>query len=419
MKKIAVIGTGIAGMSAAYFLSAEHDVHVFEKNDYVGGHTNTVTVSEKEKDIPIDTGFMVFNEVTYPNLLKLFHKLNVPYYNTDMSFGVQHKPSKLEYTGSGIPGLFAQRKNILNISYIKMLLQINKFNKTAPIHLQEEKYKDYSIKKYVEENGYGEEFYQKFLVPMSSAVWSTPPNKMDSFPAMTLIRFFYNHGFLGLDTQHQWKTVEGGSKTYRDILIKNFQDKIKINSKIVNVKLEKDKVILKDQNRIEYNFDYVVFATHADEILPILENPTPKQENLLSPFSYQENLALLHSDESVMPKTKRAWASWNYIITNEKTQETYTVYYMNKLQNVSKKQNYFININGESYVNPKKVIKKIIYHHPVFSIEAIRAQKELFGLNTDDSPIYFCGSYFRYGFHEDALLSSINLCNHILNKEVL
>lgn len=413
---LAIVGTGIAGMSAAYFLKDSFDITVYEKNDYIGGHTNTVYVEEDGQQLPIDTGFMVFNEVTYPNLIKLFKKLDVPYKNTDMSFGVRHNPSNLEYNGSSLNGLFAQRKNIFSPKHIRFLMDINRFNEQATSYLEDPS-SNYSIKEYVKKFNHSDDFYNKFLVPMSSAVWSTPTDKMGDFPAKSLIRFFYNHGFMGLNTQHQWKTVVGGSQSYKNILINSYKDKIKVNCAAKEAYIEDSKGVILDELGEKKSYDKIIFASHADETLKILKDPSNMQRDLLSKFTYQKNIATLHTDSTVMPKLKRVWSSWNYIIPNKK--ETYTVYWMNKLQQVSEKYDYFININGEKYVDPKKVIKEIVYFHPTFDTDGVKAQDSLFDLNTSEDPFYFCGSYFKYGFHEDALTSSVNLCNHLLKEEVL
>lgn len=413
---LAIVGTGIAGMSAAYFLKDSFDITVYEKNDYIGGHTNTVYVEEDGQQLPIDTGFMVFNEVTYPNLIKLFKKLDVPYKNTDMSFGVRHNPSNLEYNGSSLNGLFAQRKNIFSPKHIRFLMDINRFNEQATSYLEDPS-SNYSIKEYVKKFNHSDDFYNKFLVPMSSAVWSTPTDKMGDFPAKSLIRFFYNHGFMGLNTQHQWKTVVGGSQSYKNILINSYKDKIKVNCAAKETYIEDSKGVILDELGEKKSYDKIILASHADETLKILKDPSNMQRDLLSKFTYQKNIATLHTDSTVMPKLKRVWSSWNYIIPNKK--ETYTVYWMNKLQQVSEKHDYFININGEKYVDPKKVIKEIVYFHPTFDTDGVKAQDSLFDLNTSEDPFYFCGSYFKYGFHEDALTSSVNLCNHLLKKEVL
>ncbi|CAN5301288.1 NAD(P)/FAD-dependent oxidoreductase [soil metagenome] len=422
MQKVAIIGTGIAGMSCGYFLHKDFDLTIYEQADYVGGHTNTIAVDEDGKAVHFDTGFMVFNHETYPYLTKLFDELKVETKKTEMSFSVQHVPSGLEYCGSGLNGLFAQRKNIFSPKFIRMLRQITKFNKVA-IELMAEDDGQWdeslTVEDFCEKHNLGNDFLQKYLIPMSGAVWSTPPDKMLGFPAITLIRFFYNHGFLGLNTQHQWWTVNGGSKNYRDRIIAPFKDKIQINNGVVSVRRENGKVIVKSKDGQEQTFDKVIFASHGDETYKMLQGKTADEERLLSCFKYQPNKAIVHTDEAVMPKTKKAWSSWNYRIVKKDNMEIpSTIYWMNSLQGCSDKKNYFVSINSNGNIDPKKIIKEIDYTHPLFDVPAINAQKELTKLN-ENGPIYFCGSYFRYGFHEDALMSSVELCSAILNKKVL
>ncbi len=413
MKSIAIIGTGIAGMACAHYLQNKYEIALFEKNDYVGGHTNTITVDENGTPVHIDTGFMVFNHITYPNLTKLFKELNVPTMKTDMSFSVQHVPSNLEYNGSGLNGLFSQRKNIFNVRFIKMLKQINRFNEESIKILDDPAYDSYSLDKYITEKKFGDDMLWKYLIPMSSAVWSTPMDLMLEFPVKTLIRFFYNHGFLGLKTQHQWYTVVNGSKSYRDILIKPFKDKIQLNNAAVRVKKENDKAVIETQKGNRQVFDKVIFACHGDEALQLLETPTKDEQRLLSTFKYQNNTAILHTDENVMPKLKRVWSAWNYRM-QEKNGKLLpsTIYWMNRLQKISEKKNYFVSINDQGSIDPKKIIKEINYTHPLFDLNAIKAQDELQTLN-QNGPLYYCGSYFNYGFHEDALTSAITLCNKL------
>lgn len=412
MKKLAIVGTGIAGMSAAYFLKDGYEITLFEKNNYVGGHTNTIDVNDGEKDCPMDTGFMVFNEKTYPNLIKLFNKLNVPFKDTDMSFSVRNEAIDLEYNGSSLNGIFSQKRNILNFKFLKMIKDILKFNSDAPNFLNNEKH-NLTIGEYVKRLGLGDYFFTNFLVPMSSAVWSTPVDKMKDFPAKSLVRFFYNHGFVGVNTQLQWKTVVGGSREYRNRIISDFKDRIHISSGVEKIVQHPDKIEIVTSDGSQ-EFDKVIVASHADEAIRMLSNPTDFQRRVLSKFSYQENIALVHTDESVMPKLRKNWSSWNFMIQD---QEAYTVYYMNRLQGVSDKKNFFVNINGEKYVDPDKIISRIIYHHPLFDIPAVEAQKELDPLN-EKGNLHFTGSYYRYGFHEDALLSSVNLCSKILGRDV-
>ena len=402
-------------MGAAYFLNDNFDITVFEKNDYVGGHTNTVTVDENGTPVFIDTGFMVFNKVTYTNLTKLFEKLNVPVKPTSMSFSVTNIESGLEYSGSGINGLFSQRRNIFNPRFIKMLMQINRFNSECLETLDNLKYSEYSLAEYIEEKKYGSDFLNKYLIPMSSAVWSTPPDMMLKFPAKTLVRFFYNHGFLGLNTQHQWYTVVNGSRIYRDKIIEQFKDKIKVGSGVKNVKRESGKIKIVTKDDSVCYFDKVIFASHADETLAMLSDPTKLESELLGKFKYQYNKATLHTDSSVMPKTKRVWSSWNYRIElkNGKV-KTSTIYYMNSLQQVSKNQNYFVSIDDPGNISPEKIIKEIDYHHPLFDLDAIKAQDKLQELNRQGNNTFFCGSYFKYGFHEDAFTSALELSKQII-----
>lgn len=419
MQKVAIIGTGIAGMGAAHFLQKEYDITLFEKNSYVGGHTNTVTVDEAGTQIHIDTGFMVFNQVTYPNLIRLFKELDAPTKKTSMSFSVQHVPTGLEFSGSGLNELFAQRRNIFNPRFIRMLLQINRFNEECGEVLTDPRYAGMTLAEYIKEKKFGDDFLYKYLIPMSSAVWSTPIDQMLDFPAFSLVRFFTNHGFLGLKTQHQWYTLHNGSQAYREILIRPFRDRIVVNAPVVRVERHEHSatVILKNGERAE--FDKVIFASHADETLAMLAQPTDEERRLLSPFRYQENIAVLHTDASLMPKAKLAWSSWNYRIdqTKDSGLSPSTIYWMNSLQQVSEKKDYFVNINGEGLVDPSTVLKRIVYTHPVFTVASQDAQKELHMLNRT-GPLYYCGSYFKYGFHEDAFTSGLELSRLLLKQKV-
>ena len=419
MARIAIVGTGIAAMSAGYFLQKDHDITFFEKNDYIGGHTNTLMVDEDGQQIPIDSAFMVYNEVTYPNLTRLFERLDVETKNTNMSFSVQHLPSELDYCGTGLNGLFAQRRNLLNPKHYKMLMDINRFNKESIEVLNDSQYAEYSIDRYINEKGYGKDILYKYLIPMSSAVWSTPTEMMLEFPIVMLVRFFKNHGFLGLNTQHQWKTVEGGSRNYRAKLMANLNDRVQLNNGIVSVKRNEDHVVLEDAKGSEHKFDKVILGSHADQTLKMLKDKTDLEETLLSKFPYLENRVTLHTDESIMPKTKLAWSSWNYRIKeNEKGQlDTSTIYYMNKLQGVSQNRDYFISVNELNEVDRSKIIWEHTYMHPLFGIDSIQIQPRLKELNKDGR-VYFCGAYFRYGFHEDGLLSGIDVAKSILGRDV-
>lgn len=414
MQSIAIIGTGIAGMGAAHLLQHKYKLTIYEQNNYVGGHTNTIEVQENGKTLYMDTGFMVFNYVTYPNLRRLFDEIKAPVKKTSMSFSVQHLPTGLEYSGSGLNGLFAQRKNIFRPAYIRMLLDISRFNKTAVWALNEERFENYSLSRFINEFGFGEEMLWKYLVPMSSAVWSTPMDKMLDFPAMTLIRFFKNHGFLGLNTQHQWYTLENGSRSYRDLLIKPFSEHIRVNTAVQSVSRKNGKAVVKFKGG-EKEFDKVIFACHANQALKLIPEPSENESRLLACFKYQENLATVHTDEAVMPKNRKTWSSWNYRIDEcEGRLMPSTIYWMNSLQGVSRAKNYFVSINPQAgSIRPSELIREMTYEHPLFDLPAVNAQKELSSLN-QDGPFYFCGSYFKYGFHEDAYTSALNLSRLLL-----
>jgi predicted NAD/FAD-binding protein len=410
MEKVAIIGTGIAGMGCGYFLHGRYDLTFYEQESYVGGHTRTVTIDEEGLPVPIDVGFIVYNEVTYPNLTRLFRELNVSAINSSMSFSVQHVPSGLEFSGSGINGLFGQRRNLFKPSYYHFLSQINKFNKESPEVLEVPKYLNSTVNEYVGEKGYGEEFLSRYLIPMGAAVWSMPPEEMLNFPAATLVRFFKNHGFLGLNTQHQWKTVSGGSWTYRDLLIAPFREQICVSLGAVCVIRGVRKVTVVGSDGSRREFDKVIFACHADQALGLLEHPDDLELRVLGNFRYQKNSGTLHTDSGVMPRARRLWSSWNYRIDrrSDGTMAPSTVYYMNSLQQLPGKRDYFVSINDPGMVRNEQILRKFEYEHPVFSREAVRTQLDLPKLNTNGL-VYFCGSYFGYGFHEDAFTSALNV----------
>jgi uncharacterized protein len=420
VKRLAIIGTGIAGLGCAHFLHRKFDLTLYEKNDYAGGHTNTISVAEENRSVPVDTGFMVFNEVTYPNLTRLFKELNVAVKPTKMSFSVQHLPARLEFCGTSLNHIFAQRKNLLRPRFWKMILQINRFNIEAIKALSAPQFQNFTLGDYVRAKTYGGDFLNFYLVPMSSAVWSTPPELMLDFPAVTLLRFFHNHGFLGLHTQHPWLTVINGAKSYVEKITAPFHEKLQLKNGAARVCRKNNLVHITDVSGHAEIFDKVIFASHADETLKLLSDADDQEHRLLGEFKYQPNSALLHTDSSVMPKTKRAWASWNYRIDSgaDGKISPSTIYWMNSLQGVSNRQNYFVSINGENSVNPNSILKRIEYEHPVFSLGAIKAQKELPMMNQRQTNVYFCGSYFKYGFHEDAFMSALELCRTLTGERL-
>ncbi|XDD52475.1 NAD(P)/FAD-dependent oxidoreductase [Leptospira sp. WS92.C1] len=405
-------------MGCAHFLQKKYDLTIYEKGSYIGGHTNTVDVVENNDVIPIDTGFIVFNHVTYPNLKRLFEELNVPTKKSSMSFSVQHIPERLEFCGSGLNGLFAQRKNLLSPKFFRLLYNINRFNKEAPRSLENPKYQDDTLEEYIVKEGYHQDLLNYYLIPMSSAVWSTPDNRMLKFPVYVLIRFFLNHGFMGLDTQHQWYTVHGGSREYVKRLTAPIKDRFYLNSKVKYVETEGRKVRITLENGISKLFDKVILATHADTSLKLLKKPTALQKELLKEFEYQKNIATLHTDDVSMPQTKLSWSSWNYRVEKIKEEvRPFTVYWMNSLQNVSQNKNYYVSINDPGTIDRNKIIQEIEYDHPLFSVGSLKAQSRLSELNQEGN-LSFCGSYFRNGFHEDALWSAKILSEKLLDRKI-
>jgi predicted NAD/FAD-binding protein len=422
MQKLAIIGSGISGLGCVHLLDGRHRITLFEKDAHFGGHANTVDVEEEGRKLPVDTGFMVFNRVTYPNLCRLFERLDVAGKPTDMSFSVQHLPSGLEFAGSSISHLFAQRRNLLIPVFWRLLWEINRFNREAVELLEQGAVETMSVADFLEHGRYTEDFRDRYLVPMSSAVWSTPPDKMLEFPAATLIRFFHNHGFLGMHTQHPWLTPDGGSRNYVQKLLARTTTTTRVTRRVRSVSRRADGVDLLFEDGGREPFDRVILASHADQSLALLDQPTGIERELLGAFRYQQNRATLHTDESFMPKRRLAWSSWNYRVRFDASghAEPMTVYWMNQLQGVSDKRNYFVSINGAKEIDPAHVLRSIDYEHPLFSLEAVRAQARLHELNRrdDDNRVFFCGAWFKYGFHEDGFSSAIECARALTGEEV-
>jgi predicted NAD/FAD-binding protein len=421
-KKLAIVGSGISGMAAAWFLHRRFDITLFEQNDYVGGHTNTVTIEEGNRKVPVDTGFMVFNHVTYPLLTRLFKELEVETEATDMSFSVQHRPSNLEFNGGNLDLLFVQRRNLLSPRYWRMLFSIDRFNKEAIPAINDPRWADFTLAQYIQSRGYGSDMLDRYLIPMSSAVWSTPPEEMLDFPAMTLLRFWHNHGFLGLDKRHQWFTVTGGSRNYAQKLTAPYQEQIRRSRKVIGVKRSPKSVELSFAEGTSETFDKVLLASHADQSLAMLSDPTEQESRLLREFRYQPNTATVHTDESFMPRLRRCWASWNYRLEgSEKGVERATIHYwMNNLQHIQGEKNYFVSLNCENQIAPEHILRRIKYEHPLFSLSAIKAQRELDSLNnlSPDQTTYYAGAWFNYGFHEDGLASALACSRALAGEEV-
>ena len=404
--KVAVIGSGISGLSSAYYLSKKYKVDLFEKDDHFGGHSYTYEIKERDKIVPVDLGFIVFNEVTYPNLIKFFKHLNIPYEKSNMSFSVSIKNSNIEYSGSGLGGLFANKSNLFNFKFLNMIREIISFYKIAPELLNEE-IKEQTLGDYLKKKNFSKYFIEYHLIPMVAAIWSMPFDKAKEMPLKFFLNFFNNHGLFKLKNRPQWFTVTNRSRSY----VKNITGKIS-GEIFKNYKV--DKIIRSDDNiRIMIGNDYidydqVVLASHADESLNMIEKPTAEEKNLLGKFQYVENEAFLHTDENLMPIKKRAWSSWNSISNNE---ETCITYWLNKLQNLKSEKNYFLTLNPIFKINDSSVIKKVNFTHPYLNSENTKIQKDLHIIQ-GKKRTWFCGSYFGYGFHEDGLKSSIELTNN-------
>lgn len=414
---MAIVGTGIAGLGCAHLLRERYALTLYESATHVGGHACTVPITEPEGEIWVDTGFMTFNHVTYPHLTRLFSELDVATQPSSMSFSVQHVPSGLEFCGSSLNHLFAQRRNLLNLDFWKMLLTIDRFNREAVRLLESGAAEDQSLGEYVQARGYGAQFRDLYLLPMSCAVWSAPPDRMLQFPATTLLRFFHNHGFLGLHTQHPWYTVSGGARRYVEKLIAPFRDRIHLGRGVRQVRRLPAGVSITDQSGQTQRYDRVVLACHADQALGMLSDADEQERLLLGQFQYQPNTAYLHTDESVMPATRRCWSSWNYRVAAlpDGQPAHSTVYWLNSLQRPPTRRNYFVSINGGEALRPERILRTIPFEHPQFSLGAIRAQPRLPDLNRRHTGVYFCGSYFRYGFHEDALGSALELARELMS----
>ena len=406
--KIAVIGTGISGMSAAYFLSQKHEVSVFEKEGYVGGHSRTLTFQEDSKEISVDTGFIVFNHKNYPNLLALFRHLEVPTIKSNMSFGVSINNAWLEYGTMKLSNLFSQKRNFLRPSYYKMLQDVLKFNKKALPYIDSQAEK--TIGDLIEDLKLGNWFKNYYLLPMSGAIWSTPVEDMLNFPAETLIRFFHNHGLLTVDEQPQWYTVKGGSKEYVTRLTRNIKKNIQTNLAVSSVTRDKNSATITDSNGDKHQFDAVIFACHSDQALALIAKPSKEEKSVLGRIQYKPNSVILHQDSSFMPKRKSAWSSWVYLSNSykDKTNKMSLTYWMNSLQSIESTKPILVTLNPSVKPKEELIINEHIFDHPQFNQDAIAAQKDIPLIQGVDK-FWFCGAWQKYGFHEDGLSSAINV----------
>ena len=408
--KIAVIGTGIAGNVAAYHLAREHDVTVFEADSRIGGHTNTVNAEHEGQDYAIDTGFIVFNERTYPNFISLLDELGVAWQDSDMGFSVQHEQTGLEYSGSTLNTLFAQRSNIFKPSFHRMIREILRFNREAP-RLLESTAPQISLQDYLANEKYSREFIDHFIMPMGAAIWSARPEVMGRMPAGFFIRFFQNHGMLNVNDRPVWRVIKGGSNCYVDKLVAGHRDRIRLNAPVEFIRRFTGYVEVKVTGQEIEKFDHVFMACHGDQALQLLADPSISEEQVLGKFQYQPNEAILHTDESLMPKRRRAWAAWNYHIPAYSQDRVAVTYNMNILQGIKAPATFCVTLNHALAIRTEKIIGRYQYSHPVFTQESIEAQKRHAEIN-GIYRTYYCGAYWRNGFHEDGVVSALNALEH-------
>jgi predicted NAD/FAD-binding protein len=409
MMKIAIVGTGIAGNVAACKLNAAHDITVFEAASYVGGHTNTIDVYENGRPIPVDTGFIVFNDRTYPHFVGLLEELGQEWQPSEMSFSVQSEGGGLEYNGASLNALFAQRRNILRPPFLRMVRDILRFNGEAIRSLESEP-EGSTVGEYMLRHGYGREFLDNYLVPMVAAIWSAEPVAVLEMPVEFLVRFFSNHGLLQISDRPMWRVIKGGSRSYVEKLVAGHRHRIRLNSPVQSVRRLGNQVEVRSRTGGAERFDYVFLACHSDQALAMLEDPTTAEREVLGAISYQENEAILHTDESLMPTRKRAWAAWNYHIPEDPRRHVAVTYNMNILQGLDARRQYLVTLNNDRRIRPDRIIRRVRYDHPVYTREAVAAQKRQADLNRDRT--FYCGAYWRNGFHEDGVVSALDALRH-------
>jgi predicted NAD/FAD-binding protein len=405
--KIAIIGTGIAGMVAAYLLNDEHDITVFEANDYVGGHTNTVPVETNNGAYAVDTGFIVYNDWTYPNFVTLLQKLKVDSQPSTMSFSVTCAQSGLEYNGTSLNTLFAQRRNLVRPSFLRMVLDILRFNRAAPRLLHGEA-ETTSLGDYLRTHSYSQYFTEHYIVPMGAAIWSADPQQIWSMPAQFFIRFFHNHGMLSINRRPQWRVIKGGSQQYVQALTKSYRQRIRLRCPVQAVTRHRDHVTVKPAGGEPEHFDQIVIAAHSDQALALLTDPSEDEHALLGALPYQTNDVVLHTDTSLLPRTPRAWASWNYYRPGECRDHVTMTYNMNMLQSLQSQQTFCVTLNRTAAIQPDTILRTMIYHHPVYTAAGVAAQKQHARINGVNRT-YFCGAYWGNGFHEDGVNSALTV----------
>ena len=409
-QKIAVIGAGISGLLSAYLLSREHDVTLFEANEYLGGHTHTKSVQSGGKTYPVNTGFIVYNDWTYPNFIKLMTQLGVASEASEMSFSVRDENTGLEYNGTSLNSLFAQRSNILKPTFWLMIKDILRFNKQTVEMVENDTISDtQSLGEFVKEHGYSDRFVNHYIVPMGAAIWSASVDVMMEFPLKFFLKFFNNHGMLSVDNRPQWRVISNGSQSYIEPLIEPFKNNIHLNTPIAEVTRSSDNVIIKTVAGEIHEFDQVVFSCHSDQALSMLTDATPQENDILGAIPYQMNEVVLHTDRRLMPKRKLAWAAWNYHIPQRLSEYAMVTYHMNALQNFDDApDDFMVTLNRTAEIAPGKIIDKYNYAHPVFTMDGIAAQQRHNEINNKNRS-HYCGAYWFNGFHEDGVNSALRV----------
>jgi len=409
---IAIIGSGISGLSAAYFLADKYQVKLFEKNNYLGGHSNTVNIDYDGTKIAVDTGFIVFNHKTYPNLKKFFELLKVDCIKSNMSFAAKIDDGRVEYAGTNLAAFFAQLKNTLNPKFWQMLFDILRFNKRAVEILNKPFDGNYTLKNLLDDLGMRKYFREFYILPMSGAIWSCPLEAMLNYPAQSFVEFFKNHGLLTVADQPQWYSVNGGSVEYVKKISAKISSSMSLEDEVLAVERTSDNKVLVVSKKGNEVFDLALFSLHGDQVLKILKNPTTQEKEIFSKFTYQKNHAILHRDKSVMPSSKRAWASWVYSKNQQKTNSISVSYWMNNLQNIDHNFPLFVTLNPNQKIAADKIFAEFTYEHPIFDTKAIEAQSGIDKLQGIDR-FYFCGAYQKNGFHEDGISSALGAINKL------
>ena len=415
-RRVAIVGSGISGLAAAHLLHPRHDITVFEAAGWIGGHTHTAEVPDNGRLVPVDTGFIVYNEKHYPNFTRLLAQLAVRTGPSDMSFSVQREDTGLEYSSRGLNGLLAQRRNLLNPGFHRMVRGILRFYREAG-ELLDEAVDGPTLGEYLQRKQFAREFIDDHLVPVGAAVWSTSPEQMLDFPAASFVRFFHNHGFLQLTGGPSWRFVEGGSNRYVQALTAPFEDRIHLGQSVKRVSRGSGAVAIELASGRSERFDAVIMAVHSDTALRLLDDPSDAERGILGAISYQRNDVILHTQESLLPRRRRAWASWNYFIPAGEQGLPSVTYNMNRLQRIRSRRTYCVTLNRSSQVRDEAVIGQYVYDHPRFTREAVRAQRRKPEINGVRNT-YYAGAYWGYGFHEDGVRSGLDAAETLARLEV-